>query len=211
MSTPTQSQTKKEPWILGVTGGIGSGKSTATERFAAHGIVVVDADEVARQVVAPGSDVLAKIAKQFGPRVLTQDGSLNRAELRQIIFADPEAKAWLNQLMHPAIRSEMLQQLQAATSPYVILSAPLLLENGLEQYCQRVLVIDVAESVQRERTQARDQVSSEQVNAILASQLNREQRVAKADDIVDNSGSVRDLQEKIDRLHEYYLRIALSA
>lgn len=201
----------KTPWVLGVTGGIGSGKSTATRRFAAHDIVVVDADEVARQVVEPGSAVLDAIANQFGSTVLQQDGSLNRAELRQIIFADPEAKTWLNALMHPAIRQEMLQQLQAATSPYVILSAPLLLENGLEQYCQRVLVIDIPEQLQRQRTKERDQVSVEQVNAILASQLNREERMAKADDIIDNSGSVRDLEEKIDRLHEYYLRIALSA
>lgn len=201
----------KSPWILGVTGGIGSGKSTATRRFASHGIVVVDADEVARQVVEPGSAVLDAIANQFGSAVLQQDGSLNRAALRQIIFADPEAKTWLNELMHPAIRKEMLKQLYAATSPYVILSAPLLLENGLEQYCQRVLVIDIPEHLQRQRTQARDQVSSEQVNAILASQLNREERMAKADDMIDNSGSVRDLEEKIDRLHEYYLRIALSA
>lgn len=202
---------KAHIWVLGVTGGIGSGKSTATDRFSSLGISVVDADQVARDVVACGTPALQAIAERFGDRVIQANGELDRAALRAIIFADPSEKTWLNALLHPAIREHMLTQLQTATSPYVVLSAPLLLENGLEQYTDRVLVIDLPEALQIQRTQTRDQVDSDQISAIMAAQLSREERIAKADDILDNSGSVAELHAKIDRLHEYYLRIALSS
>ncbi|MCH8501298.1 MAG: dephospho-CoA kinase [Aliidiomarina sp.] len=202
---------QKHIWVLGVTGGIGSGKSTATDRFASLGISVVDADQVARDVVAAGTPALQAIAERFGDNILQANGELDRAALRAIIFADPSEKAWLNTLLHPAIREHMLTRIQSAHSPYVVLSAPLLLENGLEQYTDRVLVIDVPEALQIERTQARDQVDTDQISAIMAAQLSREDRIAKADDILDNSGSVAELHAKIDRLHEYYLRIALSS
>lgn len=192
--------------VVGVTGGIGSGKSAVTEHFQKLGITVVDADVIARAIVAPSSPVLAAIVAQFGDAVLHPDGSLNRATLRAIIFAENTAKQQLNSIMHPAIRAEIHNQLAAATSPYVILSAPLLLENGLERLCNRVLVVDVPERVQLQRTVNRDSVNEAQVFAIMAAQLKRTERTAQADDIIDNSGSLTDLYAQVEKLHTQYLK-----
>lgn len=176
--------------VVGVTGGIGSGKTTVTDHFAAKDIVVVDADVIARTVVAPGTPCLQALQDAFGAQVLNADGSLNRPWLRAHIFSDAAAKQQVNAIMHPAIRQELLSQLKAARSPYVILSAPLLLENQLDKLCQRVLVVDIDTATQQQRTAQRDQVSAEQVRAIIASQLPREARLAKADDVIDNSGAI---------------------
>ncbi|MEX1222803.1 MAG: dephospho-CoA kinase [Idiomarina sp.] len=196
--------------VVGVTGGIGSGKTTVTDLFAAHGITVVDADVVARAIVMPGQPCLQRLQNAFGDDVLTQDGSLNRAWLRDKIFSDNTAKKQVNDIMHPAIRTELLRQLHSADSPYVILSAPLLVENQLTKLCNRVLVVDVTTATQRQRTLARDGVSAAQVDAILAAQASRAERLAAADDVIDNNGPVNALTEQVAQLHQQYLSIATS-
>ncbi len=174
--------------IIGLTGGIGSGKSTVSSIFKKLGIDVVDADIVAREVVQKGKPALAEIAHYFGSEVVEQ-GILNRAKLRQIIFADESKKVWLNELLHPLIRQEMLQQLENASSEYVLLEAPLLFENSLEKYCEQVLVVDIDERSQINRAALRDDCSEEQVKAIINSQISREQRLTKANFVIDNSSS----------------------
>lgn len=192
-------------YVVGVTGGIGSGKSAATAEFERLGITVVDADIVSRQVVMPGSPCLQAIAEHFGSDLLTDKGELDRKALRQKIFSDPAEKDWLNSLLHPAIREEILAQLEQASSPYVILSAPLLLENNLDKYCQRVLVVDVPEELQLQRTIQRDESPKEEVKAIMKAQLSREARLRKADDILNNEGSIDELRQQVNQLHQRYL------
>lgn len=194
--------------VVGVTGGIASGKTTVTNLFSARGIAVVDADVIARAVVEPGSPLLAKIAAHFGADILDASGQLIRSRLRSIIFADSAAKEWLNRHMHPAIREELLSQLKAAKSPYVILSAPLLLENGLDKLCQRVLVVDIPEQLQLERAQQRDGVDKSQVEAILAAQISRAERLQKANDVIDNSKEIDALEAQVEALHQQYLTLA---
>ncbi|MFM5509558.1 dephospho-CoA kinase [Aeromonas rivipollensis] len=196
-------------YVVAITGGIGSGKTTVANQFAALGIEVVDADLIARDVVAPGTPALAAITNHFGPEILTEQGLLDRRALRERIFSDPAAKSWLNALLHPIIRSEMLRQCAAASSPYCLLVVPLLVENRLTELADRVLVIDVDEATQIERTCRRDGVSREQAQAILASQASRSERLAMADDVLDNqSGTTETIQERILALHETYLAFA---
>lgn len=187
--------------IIGITGGIGSGKTAATNIFAQLGIDVVDADVVAREMVEVGSLVLDRIVAEFGAGVLLPDGSLNRALLRQHIFADETKKLALNSIMHPAIRSALLTQLEAAGSEYVLLSAPLLFENGLEQYVDKVIVVDVDETTQIRRASDRDSVDNSQIETIISSQLPRQERINKADFIIDNSGSLIMLNEQVQAAH----------
>ncbi len=196
--------------VVGLTGGIGSGKTTVANLFANHGITLVDADVIARDVVAIGSPGLAAITEHFGPQVLQNDGSLNRAWLRQQIFADAVAKAWLNALLHPLIRQEILQQLSQAQSPYVLLVAPLLIENGLTALSDQVLVVDVQPETQIRRTSVRDGVPAGQVEAILAAQCSREQRLAVATQLINNDVDHIDLAEQVAVLHEFYLQLALE-
>ncbi|MCF2862734.1 dephospho-CoA kinase [Pseudoalteromonas sp. Cnat2-41] len=195
-------------WTLGLTGGIGSGKSTVSTLFQQLGITVVDADVVARQVVQPGTNGLAAIVSRHGRSLLLDDGSLNRAKLRDIIFADESEKQWLNALLHPLIRTEMLTQLEQAQSAYAILEAPLLFENSLDKYCQRTLLIDVPETVQISRTCARDNITEQQANAILKAQMSRQDKVAKANDIISNAGVIADLSAKVSLYHQNYLHLA---
>lgn len=197
-------------YVVGVTGGIGSGKSAATAEFERLGITVVDADIVSRQVVMPGSPCLQAIAEHFGSDLLTDKGELDRKALRQKIFSDPAEKDWLNSLLHPAIREEILAQLEQASSPYVILSAPLLLENNLDKYCQRVLVVDVPEELQLQRTIQRDKSPKEEVEAIMKAQLSREVRLRKADDILNNEGSIDELLQQVNQLHQRYLAATVA-
>lgn len=194
--------------LVGLTGGIGSGKSTVAEQFRCLGAGYVDADIVAREVVAPGSVALKAITEYFGAAILQTDGNLNRALLRQQIFSDPVAKTWLEQLLHPAIRTELLRQLAALDTPYALLVAPLLLENQLDTYCDRVLVVDVSEDMQIQRTIARDLNSIEQVKAIMAAQLGRQQKLARADDVLNNNGSLAQLTPQILHLHQKYLELS---
>lgn len=196
-------------YVVAITGGIGSGKTTVANQFAALGIEVVDADLIAREVVAPGTPALAAITSHFGPEILTEQGLLDRRVLRERIFSDPAAKSWLNALLHPIIRSEMLRQCAAVSSPYCLLVVPLLVENRLTELADRVLVIDVDEATQIERTCHRDGVSREQAQAILASQASRSERLAMADDVLDNqSGTTETIRERILALHETYLAFA---
>ena len=192
-------------WVLGLTGGIGSGKSAVSAMFEELGIQVVDADIVAREVVKPGSVGLTKITAHFGDEILTTDGSLDRAKLRAIIFANESQKQWLNNLLHPLIRESMLSQLKQATSEYVILVAPLLFENGLEKYCNHTLLIDVPVDVQITRTTARDNVSVELAKQIIASQMSRADKQQKAADILDNNRPLEEVKTDAQKLHEKYL------
>ncbi|QJT23460.1 dephospho-CoA kinase [Aeromonas media] len=196
-------------YVVAITGGIGSGKTTVANQFAALGIEVVDADLIAREVVEPGTPALTAIASHFGPGILDEQGRLDRRALRERIFSDPAAKSWLNALLHPIIRSEMLRQCAAANSPYCLLVVPLLVENRLTELADRVLVIDVDEATQIERTCRRDGVNREQAQAILASQASRSERLAMADDVLDNqSGTTETIRERILALHETYLAFA---
>ncbi|HHQ4467465.1 dephospho-CoA kinase [Aeromonas veronii] len=196
-------------YVVAITGGIGSGKTTIANQFAALGIEVVDADVIAREVVEPGTPALAAIADHFGPDVIEPSGQLDRRALRERVFSDPQAKGWLNALLHPLIRSEMLRQCAAASSPYCLLVVPLLVENKLTGLANRVLVIDVDEATQIERTCHRDGVSAEQAKAIIAAQASRSERLAAADDVIENhNGSEMAIKTRILALHETYLAIA---
>lgn len=195
------------PWILGLTGGIGSGKSAAAERFVELGVHLVDADQAARWVVEPGRPALASIVERFGAGVLLDDGTLDRAALRQQIFADPAQRRWLEQLLHPLIGQEIFSHLAKAESPYAVYVSPLLIESGQYRKTQRILVIDVAQQVQIARTLLRDDTSEAQVQAILAAQLSREERLRHADDVVVNDRDLPWLHAQIDHLHAFYLTL----
>lgn len=196
-------------YVVAITGGIGSGKTTVANQFAELGIEVVDADVIAREVVEPGTPALAAIATHFGPEVITPDGQLDRRRLRERVFTDPQAKGWLNALLHPLIRTEMQRQCAAARSPYCLLVVPLLVENRLTALANRVLVIDVDEATQIERTCRRDGVSHEEAQAILAAQASRAERLAAADDVLDNqNGTPEAIKSQILALHETYLAFA---
>lgn len=195
-------------YIVGVTGGIGSGKTAATNRLEQHGITIVDADIVARQVVEPGSEALNKIQSQFGDQFILDDGNLDRAKMRELVFSQPAMKDKLNTIMQPAIRAELMRQLSQAHSDYVVLSAPLLFENSLHKVCNRVLVIDVPEEIQLQRASQRDEVSKANIKAIIAAQISRVERQALADDLLLNDGSIEELNIQIDQLHKKYLTLA---
>jgi dephospho-CoA kinase len=195
-------------FIVGLTGGIASGKSTVAERFARHGVPVIDADALARQVVEPGQPALERLIQTFGPDVLGADGRLDRERLRQRVFADPEQRRALDRIMHPAIGLAMQQALREAQGPYLILMVPLLVETGQHQLVNRVLVVDVPESVQIARLMMRDGGDAEQAAAILAAQTSRAQGLAAAHDIINNEGSPAALDTAVDRLHAAYLEMA---
>lgn len=195
---------------MGVSGGIGSGKTTVTDLFARLGVNIIDADVIAREVVAPGTDALKSIVKKFGAQILDQRGCLNRSALRQKIFTHPELKTWLNNLLHPLIREQMQQQTQAALSAYCIHSVPLLIENKLVKSLDRVLIVDVSEATQLQRTVLRDNTNVEQISAIMRSQASREQRLAVADDVIQNEGKPEELVEKVAKLHQLYLKLAAA-
>lgn len=197
------------PLIVGLTGGIASGKTTVANLFQQHfSIDIVDADIIARDVVAQGTKGLAAIVEHFGPDILHRDGSLNRTALRERIFTDATEKSWLNQLLHPLINQKMSEALQKVTSPYALLVVPLLIENQLQSMVDRILVIDVDEQTQIERTQARDKVSKQQVLAILSAQASRAERLAFADDVIENNSQNQRLLPQITKLHKKYLAIS---
>lgn len=196
-----------KPWVLGLTGGIGSGKSAAAERFAELGVHVVDADHVARSVVEPGSAALAQIVDRFGVPILASSGELNRAALRERIFTSVEDRHWLERLLHPLIRQEIWASLSRAESPYAVLVSPLLVESRQHEQVDRVLVVDVPEDLQLQRVLARDQVSEDQVRAILAAQARREDRLRHANDVLVNDRDRSWLRQEVDRLHDRYLQL----
>lgn len=196
-------------FVVGLTGGIASGKTTVANLFHQYfAIDIVDADLVARQVVQPGSVGLSAIVDHFGPEILTANGELDRASLRARIFDQADEKAWLNQLLHPMIRQEMIEQLKTVTSAYALLVVPLLVENRLQTLCDRVLVVDVEEQTQIERTIQRDGVDEQQVRAILNAQATRQARLAIADDVVKNDAKDQNLLQQVTELHQKYLAMS---
>ncbi|EOA6548237.1 dephospho-CoA kinase [Vibrio vulnificus] len=195
--------------VIGLTGGIASGKTTVANLFQQHfAIDIVDADIVARQVVARGSAGLAAIVDHFGADILTCEGELDRGQLRQRIFAHSEEKQWLNALLHPMIRRKMIEDLAQVSSPYALLVVPLLVENQLQTLCDRVLVVDVEEKTQLQRTMDRDGVDEQQVRAILKAQASRHERLALADDVIKNESKDQDLLQQITDLHQKYLAMS---
>ncbi|MFT0213895.1 dephospho-CoA kinase [Pseudomonas sp. F1_0610] len=196
-----------QPWILGLTGGIASGKSAAAARFATWGVNIVDADVVARWVVEPNQPALAQIAQHFGQDILLPDGHLNRQLLREKIFAQPNERLWVEQLLHPLIRQRIVEELAKTTSAYAILVSPLLIESGQYALTNRVCVVDVDEETQRQRTLQRDGVTPEQVDAILQAQASRARRLMYADDIIANDQDLTYLYAQVDELHALYLTV----
>ena len=194
--------------IIGLTGGIGSGKTAASDWFARHGIDVVDADVVARVVVEPGQPALADIQATFGNWVLQPDGSLDRAALRHHIFQHPEARQQLEAITHPRIRQEIIRQLTASTSIYTLLVSPLLIESRQHELTDRVLLIDVPEHLQLSRASLRDAQSSEAIARIMAVQMPRLQRQTHADDIAINDGELSHLYAQLETLHTHYQALA---
>lgn len=195
-------------YVVGLTGGIGSGKTAVSDLLALQGINIVDADVVSRRVVEPGQPALARITEHFGASILLNDGTLDRAQLRQRIFSNADDKQWLESLLHPCIGAEVLRLLETAKSAYVILVSPLLIEAGQDALCDRVLIVDTTEALQVSRTTQRDDNTEEQVKRIIASQSNREQRLVKASDVINNTRDLHYLKEQTLLLHQQFLRYA---
>lgn len=196
-----------KPWVLGLTGGIASGKSAAAQRFAELGVHVVDADQAARWVVEPGRPALAQLVQRYGVDLLQADGSLNRAALRKVIFEDAEQRRWVEALLHPLIADEIARSLASATSPYAVFVSPLMVESGQYRITQRLLVIDAPEDLRVARTLSRDNTTPEQVQAILKAQASREQRLKLADDVIVNDRDLAWLHSEVERLHSFYLTL----
>ncbi len=196
-------------FVVGLTGGIGSGKSAAAELFAALGAAVVDTDAIAHELTAPGGAAIAPIRAAFGDAVIGPDGALDRAAMRRLVFADAPAKARLEAILHPMIRAEAERRSAAAHSPYVVLVVPLLVESGgYRNRVQRVAVVDCPEEVQVARVMARSGLSVQEARAIMAAQASRAERLAAADDVIDNGGEWAALRPQVERLHRLYLEIA---
>lgn len=196
---------------IGLTGGIGCGKSAAAQAFADLGVPVLDADQIARELVTPGSPALAEIVAAFGPGTLTREGTLDRRALRERVFADPSARKRLEGILHPRVRHELISRRAQLQGPYCVLVIPLLFEAGLEGLVDRVLVVDCSEAQQRSRVAARDGVPPAQVEAIMKSQVSRSTRLARADDVLDNAGPPGRLSAQVAALHARYLRLASAA
>ncbi len=194
--------------IVGLTGGIGSGKTTVANLFAKQGIVLVDADIIAREVVEPDSEGLSAIIARHGHDILLQDSSLDRRKLRELVFNHPSEREWLNALLHPLIRQEMLKQLKQATSPYVILVVPLLFENGLDSLVNQTVLVDIPSALQITRTSQRDDVGEAQVQSIINSQMSREDKLVRADYVIDNQGDLVQLEHQVMQLHKQFLEQA---
>ena len=200
------------PLRIGLTGGIASGKSTVTQRFAELGVPVIDADVASRIVVEPGTAGLAQVVARFGAGVLHADGQLDRRALRDLIFKDASLRQALDAILHPLIRAEMEREAAQAKAPYVVMAIPLLVEGGnAGKRVDRVLVVDADETLQIQRLQARDGGSQEQARAILSSQASRAARLGQADDVILNSGTVAELRQAVDRLHEKYLQLGQTS
>ena len=197
--------------IVGITGGIGSGKSAVTQRFESLGITVVDADLAARVIVEPGTPALTAIAEHFGTDIIQSNGALDRAALRQRVFAQDSERLWLERLTHPLIGQEILDQITASSSPYTILSSPLLLETSQKALADCVVVVDVPQELQLARTMARDDNDEAQVKRIMAAQMPREERLDLADIVIDNSRSLTELDDLVEELHKEFLLRAEAA
>ncbi len=195
--------------VIGLTGGIGSGKSTAADRFAAHGITVVDTDAIAHALTGPDGAALAPIRAAFGADMITPDNRLDRTRMRALVFSEADARRRLEAILHPLIRAESARQCAAATSAYVILAVPLLIESGTyREHCARICVVDCPEAVQIERVRARSGLNDGEIKSILAAQIDRSARLAAADDIIDNSGSLEVLDNQVAALHQSYMALS---
>ena len=200
------------PYSVGLTGGIGSGKSSASDRFGELGAGVVDTDEISRELTAPAGAAIEEIRKQFGPEFVTADGGLDRARMRRLVFADAAARRKLEAILHPLIRARTRAAIAAATQPYVIVVVPLLLETGAcAELVQRVLVVDCEEAEQVRRVMARSGLSAGEARRIMATQLPRAERLRRADDVLANDGDLPTLQRRVARLHAQYLDLARAA
>ena len=202
---------RRTPLAIGLTGGIGSGKSTVAELFRAHDIHVIDADKIAWELVQPGSVLLGKISDTFGKQLIGRDGSLDRRQLRQIVFADPDKRLQLETLLHPEIYARITWLIGQAVSPYVIVMIPLLVESGRADWLNRVLVVDAGEATRVERVRMRDGLSEQETRDIMAAQASRNERLLAADDVIVNNGSQNELDIEVARLHGKYLELAEGA
>ncbi|MFS1563135.1 MAG: dephospho-CoA kinase [Candidatus Arsenophonus phytopathogenicus] len=198
-------------YIVALTGGIGSGKSTVSDKFTSLGVPIVDADIISRQIVMPNTYAFNMIKQHFGSTILNNDCSLNRDKLRKKIFSDPREKNWLNNLLHPLIHQETQRQLTLVNSPYVVWVVPLLIENNLEHLANRVLVIDVTPKEQIARIMKRDRINQQEAKNILSNQVSRTRRLEKADDIINNHDNNLRLDETLAKLHQKYLQLAMNA
>jgi dephospho-CoA kinase len=196
--------------VIGLTGGVASGKSAAADEFTRLGVIVVDTDLLAREVVAPGQPALLQIVQEFGTQVLGMDGALDRRRLREQVFADPAARLQLEAITHPRIRELARTRLQGLSQPYAVLVIPLLAEKGRYDFIDRVLLVDVDPQVQLQRVQTRDAISAELARAMLDAQATREQRLAIADDVIDNSADLAHLYAQVAAMHQRYLDLAAS-
>lgn len=196
---------------IGLTGGIASGKTTVANYFARLGVTIIDADVVAREVVEPGTSAYKEIVQHFGKTITNKNGNLNREKLREIIFSNHQKRLWLEQLLHPLIRARMQEQVKISTSTYCILVIPLLLEKGKAIKVDRILVVDVSESLQKERLAKRDHLNEAQANNILKAQLTRSERLIHADDVIVNDGDLYNLELQVKALHEKYLQLVSLA
>lgn len=197
------------PYVVGLTGGIGSGKSAAADLLAARGALVVGTDQIAHQLTAPGGAAMEPIREAFGNGVVAADGALNRPAMRALAFEDPDARKRLEAILHPMIRAESERQCRAATTPYVVLVVPLLIESGTyRERVRRLCVVDCPEDVQVLRVMQRSGLEERQVRAIMAAQASRAERLAAADDVIDNSAGYAELAVQVERLHGAYLRLA---
>lgn len=196
-------------YIVGLTGGIGCGKTAVAEEFAARGITVVDTDAIAHELTGPGGEAMPALAAAFGAGIARPDGGLDRAAMRRLAFADPAARARLEAILHPLIRQAAEDRCRAAPSPYAILAVPLLVEAGdYRKRCDRVLVVDCDEQLQVERVMLRNGLSADEVRAIMAAQAGRAERLAAADDVVRNDGGLAELGPRVAELHGLYATLA---
>lgn len=196
--------------VIGLTGGIGAGKSTVAKLFGEHGVPIIDADMVSRDITKRDDPAFIRIIKHFGDEILLPDGNLDRAKLRTIIFADPKQRRWLENLLHPLIRDEMNKQIKALSSPYCIAVIPLLLEAEFYTFINRILVVDAPEKLQIERATARDKTPISHIESIIKAQANRKDRIARAHDVIHNTGSMEKLVEQVDDLHAKYLAMGME-
>jgi dephospho-CoA kinase len=200
------------PYCIGLTGGIGSGKSSAAKIFQEFGAAVIDTDEISRELTGTGGAALAMIREQFGANYLAADGSMDRAAMRRLIFEDPAAKKKLEAILHPMIRSTVRARIARTRTPYVLVAVPLLLETGAyKDFISRVLVVDCNEALQVERTMRRSKITADEVRAIMAAQLPRQERLARADDVLRNDSDMAALRDQIAALHARYLVLAGAA
>ena len=193
---------------IGLTGGIASGKTQASRRFASHGVPVIDTDLIARELVEPGQAALAEIIAGFGKNIIGTDGELDRSRLRSIVFSDPSRRRQLEHILHPRIRERALSMMENLNAPYCLVVIPLLVESATDYPLNRILVVDTPPEQQVERLRARDGISDSQIQAILGAQATRTTRLQAADDVLVNDGTLEELHSKVDELHRYYLHLA---